>query len=123
MADELTLNATLQYDDEENTSTHVQINSLLVSLASFQFTRAKQSIGTSEEAIVLGGVTTPKWFIAVNTDDTNFVQIKTGTGGTIFAKLLPGEFCFLPLGSGAQAPYAIADTAACLLDYFVGNAT
>lgn len=123
MADELTLDATLRYEDADDDQVIVQVNGFLSSIASLQYTKAKQSIGTSEEAIVLGGVTTPKWFIAVNRDETNYVELKVATSGAIFAKLLPGEFCFLPLGSGAQAPYAIANTAACILEYFVGNAT
>jgi hypothetical protein len=123
MAEEIRVNLTLQYEDTEGTTEHIQVNDFLADIASFQFTKAKQSIGTSEEAIVLGGVTSPRWFMAVNRDDTNYVELKVATSGAIFARLYPGACCIVPLGSGAQAPYAIANTAACLLEYFVGNAT
>jgi hypothetical protein len=64
-------------------------------------------------------VTAPGWVLVVNRDLTNFVSVKTGTGGVIFAKLLPREFCLLRLGSGAQAPWVIADTAPCKIEAFV----
>lgn len=123
MANEICINLTLQYEDDEDTEEGLQVNNFYADLTSFQFTKAKQSIGTSEEAIQLGGVTSPRWLMAINRDDTNYVEIKTGTGGTIVARLYPGAPMLIPLGSGMQAPYAISNTAACLLEYFVGNAT
>ena len=86
-------------------------------MATKKFIGCKQNIGTSEEAITLGEVTSPGWAFFINRDETNFIELRVATGGAKFAKLKPGEFAFLRLGSGAQAPYAIADTAACQLEY------
>lgn len=88
-------------------------------MATKQFIHAKQSIGTSEEAIVLGENTSPGWAFFINRDSTNYVELRVATGGAKFTKLKPGEFCLLRLGSGAQAPFAIADTAACVLEYLI----
>lgn len=79
----------------------------------------QQTVGTSEEPLVLGDVAAPGWCIIINRGLTHFVSVKTGTGGVIFAKLLPGEFCLLRLGSGAQAPYVIADTITSKIEVFL----
>ncbi len=86
-----------------------------------------QSVATSEEAVVLGDVATKGACMLVNLDPTNFISVKTATSGTIFAKLFPRgsgsglNFCILHLGSGAQAPFVIADTAACRMAILLIN--
>ncbi len=90
-----------------------QVVDLFVSPSSLKPVKLIQSIGITEEAITLPEGGAPGYAAFINRDDTNFINIKVGTAGAIFAKLLPGEFAVLRLGSGAQAPFAIADTAAC----------
>ena len=119
MAQEITLNASLAYEDSEGTDPTMQVVDLIANVATKKLIRAKQSIGITEEAIVLGEVTSPAWAMFINRDETNFINLKVATSGAIFAKLLPGKFALLPLGSGAQAPFAIADTAACQLEYLI----
>lgn len=55
----------------------------------------------------------------INRDSTNFLTLKTGTGGTVMIKIPPGKFALFHFGSGVTAPYAIADTAACQLEYII----
>lgn len=119
MADEVTLDATLNYADSESADETLSVAALLASVATKKYTKAKQSIGTSEEAINLGEVTAPGWALFVNRAIANFIELRVGSGGAKFAKLKPGEFAFLRLGSGAQVPFAISDTAASQLEYFV----
>lgn len=121
MADEITLAATLSYEDSEGSSELFTLSDILASVASKKYIKHKQNIGTSEEAITLGEVTTPGWALFINRDETNFINLKVATAGAIFAKLKPGEFALLRLGSGAQVPYAISDTAACQLEFFLIN--
>lgn len=116
MANEITLSASLQYADSEDADVTAEISELLATVATKKFIKYKQNISTSEEALTLGEVTSPGWAFFINRDATNFVNLKVATSGAIFAKLLPGEFACLRLGSGAQAPYAIADTSACQLE-------
>ncbi len=120
MANELTVGGTVWYKDSASEA-FLQVVSLSVSLATLKFVRHVQSIGTTEEAVQLAEVTAPKWSMFVNRDATNYVELKTGVGGVIVAKLLAGEFAILPLGSGMQAPYAIANTAACRLDVLIAS--
>ncbi len=116
MANELTLNASVEYLDSTDSQTSLEIADLLRTVSAKKFFKGKQSVATAEEALVLGDITTRAWCMLINRDSTNFINVKTGTGGTIFAKMLAGEFCFLRLGSGAQSPFVIADTAACEME-------
>lgn len=84
-------------------------------------TKLTQTVGTSEEVLDLGDITSVGAIMIRNLDPTNFVNVKTTTSGTIIARLDPdtdgdgkGGFMLLSrAGSGLQAPWAIADTAAC----------
>lgn len=121
MADEITVSVSLAYEDSEFADEILAVSEKLATVASKKYIKAKQNIGTSEEAIALGEVTSPGWGVFINRDLTNFINLKVATGGAIFAKLLPGEVACLRLGSGAQVPYAIADTAACQMEYMLIN--
>lgn len=119
MANELKLNGGMFLDDGTSKEP-LSVPEKLATMATLKHIKHKQSIGfAAEEAIVLGEVTSPGWAIFINRDTANFVNLKVATGGAVFAKLMPGEFALLRLGSGAQAPFAQADTAACLLEYFI----
>ena len=76
------------------------------------------SVATSATVIPLGQVTAPHWAYFHNLDATNYLTIRNGSGGTDLLKLLAGEYAFVPL-LDTSAPYAIADTAACLLEYLI----
>lgn len=91
-------------------------NSQSADQASALLIRNVQNIGTSDEALALGDVTTPGWAVFQNLDDTNFVEIGVGSF-TAFLKLKPGEQCLCRLGT--TAPRAKADTAAVDLFYII----
>lgn len=126
IANELTLNATLHYEDSNFVEAVHQVVDRLQSVSTKKVVRHSQTIGVTEEAVVLGEVTAPGWALFINRDTVNYIDLKVATGGAIFARLKPdtlangtGGFAFLELGSGAQAPFAIANTAACLMDYLI----
>lgn len=119
MARELTLNASMEYLDADDLSENLSIEDFIANVATKSIQKITQTIGLVEEAILLGDVSAPAWCFLKNVAPTNFVNVKVGTAGAIFAKLRPGGFCLLELGSGAQAPYAIADTAACKIRVFI----
>jgi hypothetical protein len=113
-ADEITVGGSLAYDDGDGEPELYEKLGILANNTNQQVTKIKVSVGTGEEAIPLGECTTPGWIILQNLSETNFVNVKTGTGGVICGKMLPGEiYGPVRLGSGMQAPYWIADTAAC----------
>ena|SRR5688572_23455516 len=121
MADELTIRATLNYSDSEGSDDGISEDEILVDVATKRYIHLKQNIGTSEEALILGDLSSLGYAIFVNRDTTNFVEIRTGTGGTKIVKLKAGEKACFRFGSGVTAPYAIADTAAVQLEYLIVN--
>jgi hypothetical protein len=126
MSLEVTFNGSIEYDDDLVIDQTSVANRQLTS-AGKRMTHLVQNVGTSEEAIQLGEVTAPGAYFFKNLDPTNYIEIKSGTGGTVIAKLMPdtngdgkGGFCMGDrLGSGAQAPYAIANAAACRMEVFI----
>lgn len=119
MAQELAMSATVAYEDAFGVTATIDIPDILRTLSTKKVLHTKQSVGTSEEALALGDISTRGVLVLINRDETNFVNVKVATGGAIFAKLLPEGWCIVPLGSGAQSPYAIADTAECEVEIFL----
>lgn len=78
-----------------------------------------QAVGTSEEAIVLGDNTAGGWFYCRNWDATNFSEVRGGTGTVDVIKMLPAEFALFRRSGDCTAPYAISDTASCLVQFSI----
>lgn len=119
------VSATLQFTNANGDVRTAQVAEFLGTVSSQLCHLGDQQVATSEGAINLGGVSSVGWFLVKNLDPTNYVELKTGTGGVVFAKLLPdtnsdgnGGVALLYLGSGAQAPYAIANSNACKVAVF-----
>lgn len=121
MANELTVAVKATYDNGGTTFTapDAAARSISINVTGDNVMHNRQTIGTSEEALVLGDVATGGYFIAVNRDDANFVELRSGTGATDFIRLKAGEVCLFRVSPDAMAPYAIADTAACELEYWL----
>ncbi len=115
MANELTTTIAVVYSDSLTVDLTSGKQNFQRSVSTKRPFKTVQNIGTSEEAVILGDGGTIKELYLCNLDPTNYVEIKVATAGAIFAKLLPGEDMLVRLGSGAQAPFAIANTAACNL--------
>ena len=126
LANELKISASFKWDDGLSTPQS----------ATFDFTQSittkrphhtVQAVGTTEEAIGLGDLTTFSWGIFANLDPTNFIELRLpGTGAANDSVKLPARdgnnkpsFAIFYFGSNLTAPYAIADTAACNLEYWL----
>lgn len=125
MASEVTVNATLAYDDGVSDDS-AQIVDGVFTVGTTKMVKHIQSIGITEEAIQLAEVTAPGYAMFKNLDPTNYIDLKVATGGAIFARLDPdtgsngkGGIAVLKLGSGAQVPFAIANTGACRMAIFI----
>ncbi len=72
------------------------------------------NIGTSDEALALGDITTPGWCYMINLDATNYVDIGPEDTGAIvpFLRLEPGEPALMRL-SPSVTVRGQANTAAC----------
>lgn len=120
MASELTLSGTIEYSDSEGASEILQVLEKVANVSTKKYIKAKQSIGITEEAIGLGELTSLGWSIFINRDSTNYIELRSGTGASNdIIKLLAGEFAVFRWGSDVTAPYAIANTAACQLEYMI----
>lgn len=75
-------------------------------------------VATSATVIPMGSVTAPHWAFFYNTDSTNFVKVRNGASGADVLKIRAqkANVCSL-LDSGTF--YAIADTAACYLEFLI----
>jgi hypothetical protein len=80
-----------------------------------------QVVGTTEEALILGDVTSPGWLFLRNLDPTNFVTMRAIVTGTPFLRLPPSGIAG-PIYLVAAAPTLQADTAPCLVEYLLLSA-
>ena len=126
MADELTLNVTMEYSDAFGVEQSVSVVDRKVTITTKKPVILVQEIGITEEAIDLGDTGTPAYAFFQNLDPTNFITLRVATSGAAFARLDPdtdqdgtGGFAMLRLSTGATAPFAIADTAACKMKIMI----
>lgn len=116
MANSLQLSASLSYTGN-NVSISIQVSpAITASVAGAGLVSlATVTVPTTAAAIpvdaLTGGAASGGWLFVRNLDPTNYMGIETATSGTYFAKLLPGEFCFLRLDPGLTAPFWKANTA------------
>lgn len=94
------------------------VTNLLFTMTGNPYIEGVLSVLTSATVIPLGSVVAPHWSFFNNLDVTNFVKVRNGASGADLVKLKPGECAFFPLLDTA-VPYAIADTATCLMEYLI----
>lgn len=110
MANEIQLALSLNVS-KNGASAKGDIN-LVIDMAGDQFINNIQIVGTSNEALAAGDVSTIGWAYVKNLDATNYIEVFLDSGSTqLISKLLPGEATlFKP---GTTSIYARANTAAC----------
>lgn len=96
----------------------IAVDGLIDSMTGTYISRGVALIATSATAIPLGQVTAPHWAILKNLDSSNFIKIRNGSGGTDLLKIRAGKANLISFLDSAT-PYAIADTASCLLEYLI----
>lgn len=118
MSAEITVGASLELDNGIVDVAGPLCSGLRFDITGAKYNRTVQAVGITEEALQLGETSgSLGWCLLKNLDNTNFVNVKTATSGTVFAKLLPKGGCALfYFGSGVTAPFVIADTAACNIE-------
>jgi len=119
MANEITIAASLHVNNEYF-KWYFQPGQLQVTQNAIGRGGHAQSIGTSEEVIDFGDITTNGYLILRNLDDTNYVTYgpqEAGSGGAmvVFGKLNAGEIAILRVAP-TVVMMAQADTADVLLD-------
>lgn len=116
MANEITISVSIAVS-KNGLSEDLAFTGNLVTLTGSNWMKNIQSVGTSEEAILLGDVGTPGFMIVKNLDATNFVSIRSGTGAANTVKIKAGEVALFR--HSGSAPFAIADTGACRIQYLL----
>jgi hypothetical protein len=116
MANELTVSCSLKFA-KSGREISKSYSGIQVTVSGDAWVAGIQNIGTSEEAIDLGDVGTPGFFIGKNLDATNFLSLRPGTGDDNMVKMKAGEPALFRME--ATAPFAIANTAACDLEYLL----
>lgn len=92
---------------------------LEVTIAGTTYVSNVLSVATTETLVPFGGLSAPHWAFFWNLDDTNYLQIRPGSGLTALCRLYPGEGSPIPLDNAITALYAIANIAACPLRYLI----
>lgn len=116
MANELTLSLSLRFS--KSPTQVVEVAKVLQrDVTGDDYTHKTQTIGTSAEALNIGDITTPGYLVIVNTDGTNYVEIRDGESGADVVKLKAGDWAMFRLTTAT--PYAIADTGNCVVEYWL----
>lgn len=121
MPNEFDISASIVYADSEGTEITAAVENVLRSITTKLVIHHKQSIGTTEEALDLGGLTAPLgWFFGINWDTSNYLEVRSGTGASNdIVRVDPLCPCLFRWGSDVTAPYAIANTAAVQFEYWI----
>jgi hypothetical protein len=117
MSDELTITAGIAFS--KGSVAEDKLLSALVDVSGNDLIHNTQTVGTSEEALLLADVAVG-YILMRNNDTANFVKVRAATGATDLIKILPGEFALFRMV--ASAPYVIADTGSCVLEYWMVEA-
>lgn len=113
MADELSITARMNF--RKGGAKVNRTENISVDITGDAFSHEIQSIPTSNTALTEGAaVGTPGYVFIKNLDATNYVTV--GLTASYAIKLLAGE---VALFRAAGAIYALANTAACLVEYVI----
>lgn len=116
MANENTIGATLKFLKGESDILFAK-SGILQDVAGDDYVKRTQTVGTSEEALGLGDLTSPGYILMFNRDATNYVAIRPGTGENDLIRVPPGGVALFYCH--ASAPFIIANTANCQVEYLL----
>ena len=116
MANELTVSCSMRFSKSGREASQ-SYSGIRIDVSGDKITRVIQEIGTDEEALDVGDIGTAGYVIMKNLDDTNYIEIRPGTGEADLIKLKAGEVAMFRLA--LNGPYAIANTAACDLEFLL----
>ena len=112
-----TLTPTLTLTSSDTSSDALSLtvtDSLTVTVPSVDVQR--KSIGTSSNVEIFASDAAATYVYFKNTDSSNVIVLREGTGNQNIIDLAAGEFCFFPL-KGNVGIDAIAVGSACVLEY------
>ncbi len=121
MAKELTITAAFEF---LKSSTSLKLSDeppFVIDVAGNGAIKYRQSVGfAAEEALLVPAeITVLGYFIGINRDATNFIEIRAATGLQDLIILRPGKLCIFEFAPLCTAPFVQADTADCELEYIL----
>ena len=116
MANELTVSCSVRFS-KSGREADKAYGGVQIDVSGTRVVSNMQTVGTSEEALVVGDVGTAGYMIVKNLDATNYVTLRASTGAADTVKLKAGEVAMYRLAS--SAPFAIANTAPCDIEYLL----
>lgn len=122
MANTHTVSASVQFSDGTD-GYGINLNPVTSTQGAPAIAHGVVTIGTSEETLSIGDVAAGGLFVFKNRGPTNFVEIGPDNGGTLlpFVKCAADKFGQIP-GLSSTTIKAKADTAPCVLEYWLFNA-
>jgi hypothetical protein len=116
MANEITISASLAFS-KGGIGSSLSDSALQFDVSGTDYFQGTQGVGTSEEALDIGHITTPGYCYMKNTDSTNFVSVIRATSEGNCIKLKAGEIALFRFE--ATAPFVKADTSDVQIDYLL----
>lgn len=111
MADEIRLRASLSFA-KSGVASSLDSGELSVTMVGTKYLETRQTVGITEEALLLGEVPSASaFYMIVNLDSTNSVDLRPATGGTVTTRIGPGRVAVGQFGPSVAAPFVIAITA------------
>lgn len=114
MANELTVSCSVRFS-KSGREADKAYGGIQIDVTGTRVISNTQTVGTSEEALVIGDVGTAGYIIVKNLDSTNYVTIRGASAAVDCVKLKSGEVALFRLAS--STPYAIANTAPVDIEY------
>lgn len=110
MAEEIHIRAQLSCA-KSGTAAAADSGELSVTMTGTKSLATQQTVGTSEEALLLGEVPAASaHYLIQNLDATNPVDLKPAASGTVTTRVLPGRVAMGQFGPGVAAPFVQAVT-------------
>lgn len=116
MADELSISCSLAFSKSGLTASLAFLADQL-DVSGSNYHQNTQTVGTSEEALSLGDVATPGYIIVRNTDPTNYMEFRAGSGADDLVKVRPGGRAMFEFTT--STPYVIANSAPVKIEYLL----
>lgn len=119
MANEITITGSQLRVVKGGVDALINLASLSLDLTGSKAELLTQSVTTSAVALNLSTLGSAGVIAFKNLDATNYVELMTATGGTVFAKVRPGKWAIFEYGDAITAPAAKANTGTCLCQFLL----
>jgi hypothetical protein len=102
-------------------SANLNVGGLYVAISGSHYTQGSMTATTTAGGLALpvANLANLGWYMIVNNDPTNYVDILTAVSGTAFTRLLPGDFTMGRFNPAITAPAVLAHTASLQISYLI----